>query len=126
MTIARASVVVAFAVVGWAICAAAIGIGFSVTTERGAFILHAIVAPLAFAGLSWLYFSHIAYTRPLVTAVTFVAIVVVLDAFVVALLIARSAAMFTSFLGTWLPLFLIFAATWATGVTVERQKLSSQ
>ena len=34
--------VAAFAIVGWAICAAAIGIGFSLMTEHGALILHAI------------------------------------------------------------------------------------
>jgi hypothetical protein len=47
--------VAAFAIVGWAICPAAIGIGFSLMTEHGALILHAIVAPIAFAGLSWVY-----------------------------------------------------------------------
>jgi Protein of unknown function (DUF559) len=30
-------------------------IGFSLMTEQGALILHAIVAPIAFAGLSWVY-----------------------------------------------------------------------
>jgi hypothetical protein len=30
-------------------------IGFSLMTEHGALILHAIVAPIAFAGLSWVY-----------------------------------------------------------------------
>ena len=30
-------------------------IGFSLMTEHGALILYAIVAPIAFAGLSWVY-----------------------------------------------------------------------
>jgi hypothetical protein len=30
-------------------------VGFSLMTEHGALILHAIVAPIAFAGLSWVY-----------------------------------------------------------------------
>ncbi len=113
--------IAAFAIVGWAICAAAIGIGFGLMTERGALIVHAIVAPIAFAGLSWAYFTRFAYTRPLATAALFTAIVVALDVFVVAMLIQRSFAMFASPLGTWLPLLLIFTSTWATGSRVDRK-----
>jgi hypothetical protein len=72
-------------------------------TERGALIFHAIVAPIAFAGLSWVYFTRFGCTRPLTTALLFVAIVVALDVFVVAILIQRSLAMFASPLGTWAP-----------------------
>ena len=121
-TIARAAVIAVFAIVGWAVCAAAIGIGFSFMTEHRALILHAIVAPIAFAGLSWLYFTRFAYTGPLTTALLFLAIVVALDIFVVALLIEKSFAMFASPLGTWAPLFLIFASTWAAGALVERTR----
>jgi hypothetical protein len=122
MTLARAAVIAGFAIVGWAVCAAAIAIGFDLMSERGALILHAIVAPIAFAGLSWLYFTRFAYTRPLATALLFLAVVVALDVFVVALLIERSFAMFVSPLGTWAPLFLIFASTWAAGALVERTR----
>jgi hypothetical protein len=122
MTLRRAATIAAFAIVGWAICAAAIGIGFGLMTERGAFILHAIVAPIAFAGLSWLYFARFGYTPPLTTALVFVAIVVALDVFVVAMLIQGSFAMFGSPLGTWLPLILIFASTWGTGGLVDRER----
>ena len=119
-TIARAAVIAAFAIVGWAVCAAAIGIGFALMSERATLIAHAIVAPIAFAGLSWLYFTRFAYTGPLTTALLFLAVVAALDVFVVALFIERSFAMFASPLGTWAPLFLIFASTWATGALVER------
>ncbi len=121
-TIAHAAVIAAFAIVGWAVCAGAIGIGFSLMSEHDALVLHAIVAPLAFAGLSWLYFNRFAYTRPLTTALLFLAIVVALDVFVVALFIERSFAMFASALGTWAPLFLIFTSTLATGVLVDHAK----
>ncbi len=122
MTLARASVIAVFAIAGWVVCAAAIGIGFSLMTERGALILHAIVAPIAFAGLSWFYFTRFAYTKPLTTALLFLAIVAALDVFVVALLIERSFVMFASVLGTWAPLILIFASTWATGILVYHPK----
>jgi hypothetical protein len=83
-------------IVGWALCAAAIGIGFALMTERGALILHAIVAPIAFAGLTWVYSTRFGNARPLTTALLFVSIVVSLDVFVVAILIQRSFAMFAS------------------------------
>ena len=93
--------------------------------RRGPFIKEngerVIVAPIAFAGLNWLYFARFAYTKPLTTALLFLAIVVALDVFVVALLIERSFAVFASPLGTWAPLFLIFASTWAAGALVERR-----
>ena len=122
MTRARAATIVAFAIVGWALCAAAIGIGFALMAERGALILHAIVAPIALAGLSWVYFTRFGYARPLTTALLFVAIVVALDVFVVAILIQRSLAMFARPLGTWAPLFLIFTSSWTAGIFVDHTK----
>ncbi len=121
MTMRRAAAVVGFALVGWALCAASIGVGFAVTTQTNALIVHAIVAPLVFAGLSWVYFTRFCYTTPLVTAALFLGIVAALDLLVVAAFILRSFAMFGSFLGTWLPFVLIFAATWTTGFAIGRQ-----
>ena len=118
----RAATIAVFAIVGWAVCAATIGIGFTLMTEREALVLHAIVAPIAFAGLSWLYFTRFAYTPPLTTALMFLTIVVVLDVFVVALFIEKSFVMIASVLGTGTPLILIFGSTWATGIFVYRPK----
>ncbi len=122
MTMKHVATIVVFALVGWALCAASIGIGFAVTTQTVALIVHAIVAPVVFAGLSWIYFTRFAYTTPLVTAALFLGIVVALDLIVVALFILRSFAMFGSLLGTWLPFVLIFAATWTTGTVVGRPR----
>ncbi len=121
MTIGRAVIIVIFALLGWVLCAASIGIGFAVTTQTAALIVHAIVAPVVFAGLSWIYFTRFPYTTPLVTAALFLGIVVALDLVVVAAFVLRSFAMFGSVLGIWLPFVLIFAATWATGIAVGRQ-----
>ncbi len=126
MPMRQAATVVAFALVGWAFCAASIGIGFSVTSQTMALIVHAIVAPVVFAGLSFVYFTRFAYTTPLVTAALFLAVVAALDLFVVALFVLRSFAMFGSILGTWLPFALIFAATWATGLAVGRQGVTAR
>ena len=124
MNLKHAVIIVGFALIGWVVCGAAIGLGFQLMSEQGTLIVHAIVAPLAFAGLSWLYFARFAYTTPLVTAALFLAIVVVLDVFVVALVIQRSFAMFESVLGTWLPFVLIFAATWVVGFAVDRKRIT--
>ena len=77
-----------------------------------------MVAPIAFAAVSWVYFHRFTYTSPAATAVAFLAVVMLLDVFVAALLIERSFAMFTSPLGIWLPFALILAATWITGLVV--------
>ncbi len=121
MCVRHVAAIVVFALIGWALCAATIAIGFAVATRTAALIAHAILAPVIFAGLSFFYFTRFAYTTPLVTAVLFLGIVAALDLVVVALLALRSVAMFTSILGTWLPFVLIFAATWATGVAVGRR-----
>jgi hypothetical protein len=105
-------------VVGWALCGATVGIGRKVTTLHNALIAHAIAAPIIFVIVSVIYFLRFGGTAPLTTAVAFVAIVIALDALVVALLVEKRFDMFRSVLGTWLPFVLIFVATWATGVVV--------
>lgn len=110
------SVILTHAFVGWALCAATMGIGMAVTTMQNTLIVHAIGAPLFFAGVSWFYFSRFNYTKSFQTALIFVSFVIVVDFFVVALLINRSLEMFASLLGTWIPFALIFASTYLTGV----------
>ena len=62
------------------------------------------------------YFRQPGARPPLSTALAVTAIVFVLDAVVVAGLVLRSADMFLSIAGTWLPFALILLATWATGI----------
>src|SRR5208282_278673 len=121
MTMRHAAVIFVFALVGWVLCAASIGLGFAVTSQTTTLVVHAILAPVVFAGLSWMYFTRFAYTTPLVAAALFLGIVAALDLVVVAGFILGSFAMFGSVFGTWLPFALIFAATWATGTAVARQ-----
>ncbi len=108
-------VILAHAFVGWMLCAATMGIGMATTTMNNTLVIHAIGAPIFFAGVSLIYFRKFNYTAPLQTAVYFLAFVVAMDFFVVALLINRSFDMFASVLGTWLPFALIFASTYLTG-----------
>ncbi len=115
MTPNKILILVAHAFVGWALCAATIGVGMAVTTVNNALIIHAIGAPIFFLGVSLFYFRKFNYTTPLQTASYFLAFVVAMDFFVVAMLINRSFEMFASILGTWLPFALIFASTYLTG-----------
>jgi hypothetical protein len=114
----KTAVIVAHAFVGWALCAATIGIGQAVTTLQTALVVHAIVAPLFFCGVSIVYFTRFAYTTPLQAAAAFTGFVVLVDFLLVALVINRSLAMFASPLGTWIPFALIFGSTWLTGLLV--------
>lgn len=115
MTVKKMLTILAHAFVGWALCAAVMGIGMAVTTLNTTLIVHAIAAPVFFAGVSLVYFRKFNYTTPLQTALYFVGFVIAMDFFVVAMLINRSFEMFTSFLGTWLPFALIFISTYLTG-----------
>ncbi len=112
------------AFIGWALCAATMGIGMAVTTLETTLIIHVIGAPIYFAAVSAVYFTRFRYTRPLATALIFVGFVMVVDFFIVALLINKSMAMFASPLGTWIPFALIFTSTLVTGTLLSRKKLS--
>jgi hypothetical protein len=104
-----------YAFIGWTLCGAVMFIGMAVTSEFITLIIHAIAAPIIFAVLSSFYFKKYDFTTPLETAALFVAFVVLMDFFVVALLINRSLAMFGNVLGTWIPFVLIFISTYYTG-----------
>ena len=117
----RQIVVIAIHVfIGWALCAATMGIGMAVTSIQTALIVHAIGAPIFFAGVSFNYFRKFGYTSPLKTALIFTGFVIVVDFFVVAMLINKSFDMFTDPLGTWIPFALIFASTYLTGAVITK------
>jgi hypothetical protein len=107
---------------GWALCAATLFVGSSVTTQDNALIFYAIAAPIIFVGVSLVYFRKFNYTSPGQTATIFSVYVVIMDLFVQALLIEHSLKMFGSLLGTWIPLVLIFLTTWLVGRLVTRSK----
>lgn len=119
-------VVTAFGLVGWALCGAIMFVGMAVTSMQTTLISHAIGAPVIFTALSWIYFTKFGYTRPLLTASAFVAIVVFVDFFLVALVINRSLEMFGSLIGTWIPWALIFLSTFLTGLVVETRSTTRQ
>lgn len=121
MNSTKIAIILSHAFVGWALCAATIGIGMAVTSLNTALVIHAIAAPVFFALVSLVYFRRFHFTTPLQTALIFTAFVIGMDFFVVALLINRSLEMFTSLLGTWIPFALIFLSTLLTGLLVARK-----
>jgi len=120
MNIQRIAIILVHAFVGWALCAATMGIGMALTSLETALILHAIGAPIFFFLVSLVYFGRFNYTAPWQTAAIFIAFVIFMDFFLVAMVINRSFEMFTSLLGTWIPFALIFISTLATGVYARR------
>ena len=99
MSFKKIVVILLHAFAGWALCAATMGIGMAATSLQTALIVHAIAAPIYFGVVSYIYFSRFGYTRPLPTAVIFVAFVMIVDFLVVALLINKSLSMFGSLWG---------------------------
>ena len=120
MNIQKILILLVHAFVGWALCAATMGIGMAVTSLENTLIAHAIGAPTYFAAVSLVYFRRFRFTSPLQTAALFLAFVMATDFFIVAMLILRSFEMFTSLLGTWIPFALIFTSTYLTGLLTTR------
>jgi hypothetical protein len=94
--------------------------GQAVTTLENALIIHAIGAPIVFAFVSFVYFKKLNYTTPPITAIAFVAVVILMDFFIVSLLINQNFDMFLSPIGTWIPFALIFTSTYLTGSFVRK------
>jgi hypothetical protein len=121
MNIMKLVTIFVHALIGWALCAATMGIGLATLPLQTALIIHAIGAPIFFTLVSLIYFKKFNYTTPLETALMFVGLVITLDIFVVALLMNRSLEMFASLLGTWVPFALIFTSTYITGLSLGRK-----
>jgi hypothetical protein len=126
MSLQKIAIILAHAFTGWILCAATIGIGMAVTSLNTALIIHAIAAPIFFAAISWFYFRKFNYTSPLQTALIFIAFVIGMDFFVVAMLVNHNFEMFTSLLGTWIPFALIFVSTYLTGTFVTRNSIQGE
>jgi len=114
-------VLLVFALIAQMLCWAIMIIGQMVTSLENTLIAHAIGAPIIAIAVSSIYYKKFNYTTPLQTAIAFVSVVIAMDVFVVALVIEKSFEMFTSPIGTWIPISSIFLATYLTGVFVRRQ-----
>lgn len=105
----------------WAFCGALIGIGRKLAPFPAVLIIHAIGAPLFAALIAFFYFKKFNYFTPFKTALVFLGFILAMDAGLVAPVFEKSFAMFKSFLGTWLPLLLIFAAVYLIGINSKTE-----
>lgn len=70
--------------IGWAVCGATIGIGRSLMPVTATLLVHAVGAPAVFTLLASVYYKVLPVSSPALTACAFLAVVMVMDAFVVA------------------------------------------
>jgi len=113
-------IILSLGILGWVACGLIMYVLLNFTTVYLALIIHFIAAPFIFLAISNVYFTKCDYTSPLVTAIIFTAIVMVLDFFVVALVIEHNLEMFESVMGTWLPFLFIFLTVWLRGLAIHR------
>jgi hypothetical protein len=88
----RRLALIACAIVGWALCAAVMGIGMSLTTVENTLIVHAVAAPLIFGVLAAVNLRAFPNASVVSTAAAWLAIFMLLDLVFVAGLILRSLA----------------------------------
>lgn len=110
-----------FALIAQMLCWTIMILGQMVTSLENTLIAHAIGAPIIAVVVSAIYYIKFNYTTPLQTAIAFGSVVIAMDVFVVALLIEKSFEMFTSPIGTWIPISSIFLATYLTGVFSKKR-----
>ena len=112
-------IVLIHAFIVWALCAATIAIGRSITTIESTLIIHAIGAPIFAFIVAMVYYKKFNYTSPICTAFIFLLFVITMDAGLVAPVFEKSFRMFRSILGTWIPISLIFISTYITGLIIQ-------
>jgi hypothetical protein len=103
------------AIAVWALCGGVIGVGRRLWKLDTVLVVHLLLAPLISFCVSYLHSLAAPGFDPLTRASVIVAIVVLLDAGLVARVFEKSYAMFRSLIGTWIPFVLVFLASWAVG-----------
>lgn len=103
---------IALTLILWAICGGVIAIGRRIWAMQTTLIIHLFVASIGAFGIAATHKLLFPNVAALPRAVAITAVIVGLDALVVAPLFERSYAMFRSALGTWIPFAAIFFASW--------------
>ncbi len=115
-----------YGVIGWLFCSLVMVEATWVVPSGAILLLQAIAAPLIFIALSIRYFSARGARAPLPTALSFTAIVAILNAVIVTGPVTGSSEMLSNGAGTWLPLLLIFPAIWLTGLLMSAMPRSNK
>jgi hypothetical protein len=112
-----------FGAIGWVICVAIYLAGETFFRADQSALIHFILTPFVFMGLSIVYFRYINLTRPIITALAITLIFIILDFFIVALFIEKSLYLFSNIMRTWLPFIFIFLTVFLTGLKYTDQTL---
>ena len=104
-----------YAFVGWALCAAVLGIGIIHTSLKTALIIHAVAAPIIFVFVSRTFYRNFQFAYPILIAIIFASFVMVVDFGIVALFYAKKLAAFASAASLWIAFALIFLCTYIIG-----------
>lgn len=64
MTPKAKAIILAHAVVGWALCGATMGVGLTVTSLSTALVVNLVAVPVFFIGVSWVNFLWFSFTGP--------------------------------------------------------------
>ncbi|MBF0441600.1 MAG: hypothetical protein HQK54_06820 [Oligoflexales bacterium] len=115
-------ILLGFSFIGWAFCAAIMGVLPPLIGMEETLLVHLIAGPMGFATLAILYQKRYGDYPPLIAALLFVGFVMTVDFLLVALVILGSLEMFQSLMGTWIPFALIFTVSWGAGVWANRLK----
>ncbi len=108
-----------YGVLGWAAAAALAGAILPWGGFGAALAVHAIVLPIIFIFLAWRYFRVLGSRDPLPTAAIWTGLTAALDLSIAARFTEHGLQFLTSMLGAWLPLLVVFLATWFTGLLIS-------
>ena len=103
----------------WGACGSVMSIGRRLWGLDTALRVHLVAAPVVAFAVSAIHALIDPAFGNALRAVVLTGLVFTLDLLVVAPLFERSYAMFRSFIGTWMPFVLIFAASLAAGILVS-------
>jgi menaquinone-dependent protoporphyrinogen oxidase len=104
--------------VGWALAAGLLAILLRFVSPAVSVAVHDVAAPVIFTLVSLHYFRARGAREPLFTAASFTVFAALFDVLLAGGASMRGLSTLASLTGTWLPLLLVFLATWATGSLV--------
>jgi hypothetical protein len=105
-----------YGLVGWSVAAAAMSLALWKTpAPNAALSAHAVVVPVAFMLVSFVYFRRASALRALPAALLFGVLVLVMDT-ITSAAFGRAADPRTLVLGAWLPAYAAVLATWIAGL----------
>jgi len=110
---------VGLALLVWGACGAVMAIGRRLWGLQTALGVHLVAAPAIAFLLSIAHARLDPACGAVLRASVVIALIVALDALVVAPFFERSYEMFKSLIGTWIPFALIFIASWAAGLLMS-------